>query len=153
MKNKELFDRTVSILVNAYQNDTLEYEDCKACAVGNLVCYSNGSELKRIGNKIENIGKYWSGGWSSIISCGEGKVNTDYSGEFNKTKEKELLNTGYTLNQLAKIELIFAKNRPYEAEDPNFVGLMAIIDYLMIIHEANSEEVIQAKSLFVKETV
>lgn len=151
MKNKELFDRTVSILVNAYQKDTLEYADCKACAVGNLVCYNNGGKLKKIGTRIENIGGYWSGGWSGLIEIGRGNLKFS-SSEFNKRKEKELLNTGYSLYELALIEFTFSKNRPYTAKDPNFVGLMAIVDLLMNIHEANDLEIKEAKSLFVKET-
>ncbi len=37
MKNKSLYDKTVSILVDAYMNDTLQHGNCFACAVGNIV--------------------------------------------------------------------------------------------------------------------
>lgn len=37
MKNQQLFDKTVSVLVNAYFNGYLNPVDCAACAVGNLV--------------------------------------------------------------------------------------------------------------------
>lgn len=45
MKNKELFDKTIGILVNAYLNDTLENANCHACAVGNLVATNCGYEM------------------------------------------------------------------------------------------------------------
>lgn len=37
MKNKELFERTTKVWINAFLNGTLASGHCAACAVGNLV--------------------------------------------------------------------------------------------------------------------
>ena len=42
MKNKELFEKTTKILIDAFMNETLAKGDCAACAVGNMVAANIG---------------------------------------------------------------------------------------------------------------
>lgn len=140
MNNKELFDKTVSILVKAYQIGTLEYMDCARCAVGNLVKAHCGDDE-------------WSGGWSCVIELGQG-VLTD---NFKKYPAviKKLQSTGYSVQHLAAIEKAFFEGTGsgfslLSKDDENFNGLMAVVDTLMEIHEATPEQVTKAKQLFVK---
>jgi len=39
------FENTVDILVKAYINDTLEHNNCYACAVGNIVAHNMGERF------------------------------------------------------------------------------------------------------------
>jgi len=55
MKNKKLFDKTISILVNAYLKGTLIHGDSCACAVGNLIAGHNNYTMKCKGDKITDI--------------------------------------------------------------------------------------------------
>lgn len=130
MKNPALFNKTISILVKAYQNDTLEHGICSACAVGNLC---NGS-----------------GAWSHVFyTCTGGQIikRGNYFGWIKETIDA----TGYTWQELAKIEYSFETAKKGSThEEWNFNGLMAVCDALMKIHEATPEETESAKLQFVK---
>jgi len=155
MKNQELFDRTVGILVKAYQNDTLHHSNCYACAVGNLVCANMGMGYEKDKSGVVNI--KWSGydriaSWVNVfctISNDEQDINPfSYLG---RAKE-EIDATGYSWEDLAKIEYAF-ETAPFGNSDDDFMfnGLMKVVDILMEIHEANKAEITAAKSLFKKE--
>ena len=149
MKNKELFERTVSILVKSYQDDTLEYTDCSACAVGNIVAANNGIQLKKLPNgEINAIGGK-SDLWKYCFqSFGDGVKGL--SSYMPLDGKQQIATTGYSINEIAEIEKSF--HTGYAMNLDNFEGLMSLIDCLMVIHEANEVEVLQAKSLFIKET-
>ena len=132
MKNKELFERTVNILVNAYINDHLLHGSCSACVVGNLC-----------GRKMS---------WSNVFyTCG--KTQDFFIEEYVGEAKKQIDSTGYSLDELRKIEYSFETcERDHDDDKYMLNGLMSVIDCLMIIHEANIEETEYAKSLFIKET-
>jgi hypothetical protein len=130
MKKQELFNKTVGILVKAYQNETLEHLNCRACAVGNICAASAGVRLikKDFGvdlhdndfDKLELVK-----GWF-------------YGRDFE--------HSGYEIHELYEIESAFE----YTQHDKDgFLGLMSVVDTLMLIHEATTEEATEAKSLFV----
>lgn len=157
MKNKELFEKTVNILVKAYQDDTLEYVDCNACAVGNIVAANCGIKLKKnIFDGIDTIGgksDYWA---ESFSFFGEGLKGL--SPEKQRTVDSiiQAKSTGYSFEELALIEEAFSKGfikRYLSKEEKTFLGLMSVVDCLMEIHEANEQETNLAKSMFIKETV
>ena len=162
MKNPELFNHTVSILVKAYQNDTLVHGNCYACAVGNLVAANMGIGFVRdmkndtlSWNDRENCYAFSSkpvNNWFKAIYHGK-VIKT------NLTEEviKEIESTGYTLEEIAKIEWAFEntiiedyQEIDFESDDYMYMGLMSVIDCLMLIHEADVVEVNNAKELFVK---
>jgi hypothetical protein len=132
MKNKELFDKTIGILVNAYMNDTLSYFDCEKCAVGNLI-FSNGQS-------------HFS--WMQTVMNFRGRVKSDKDNDIIEKMEK----TGYSLKQLSDIENAFniGTGSMAKGTDFNYSGLMKVVDALMKIHEATTEEITEAKQLFVK---
>ena len=153
MKNQELFDRTISILVKAYFNDTLEYSDCAACAVGNILADCNGTTVVKdeFGSFIWSDNDRWIP-WGNVIRVGEGLLYSGYPTHIaNKMKK-----SGYSLNELTAIEYAFYNGVRYvpietPKQEENFIGLMSVLDALMKIHEANETEIQQAKSLFTKE--
>lgn len=148
MKNPELFQKTVGILVKAYQNDTLNLVNCAACAVGNIIAANMGfickpsifSFLDPVNNNVLDTL------WGNVI-INEKFINyNDYVG-----KAKEYIDsTGYTPLELAKIEASFMNNSADFCGGEIFNGLMAAVDTLMQIHEATTEEAQEAKELFVK---
>ena len=150
MKNKELFNRTVAVLVKAYQNNTLKHGTCYACAVGNLVTASKG--IKYQSNLVWDNGKYPC--WTFVHVFHKGIESQLFNRGTNKEIHKgivEIESTGYKYHETAKIELAFeTANKGKSEEDYVFNGLMSVIDCLMGIHEANTEEVKEAKLLFVK---
>lgn len=145
MKNQELFNRTVSILVKAYQNETLEHQKCCACAVGNLVLASQGLTPIKNGEELEwdyNI-PYSYGGDSWYGAVVENNINPKI--------EEFISHTGYSIQQLKMIENAFEKGHYPENDKDGFDGLMSVVDALMKIHEASPIEAENAKQLFTKE--
>ncbi len=154
MKNQELFDRTISILVKAYVNDTLRHYNCSACAVGNLVAANCGLSYNQEFKYVqEDQRPHFENGWAAVFAT-SGK-NQRYSPEryvYVRNAKKQIDSTGYSFEQLAKIEYAF--ELAYfedDTDEERFRGLMNVVDALMHIHEANNEEIQQAKSLFTKE--
>jgi hypothetical protein len=102
MKNQELFNRSISILVKAYLDGTLEKGSCCACAVGNLVSGN-------MGRKFDN--ELWADGfsplWDSVFmtSAGEQTICPRML-DFPEVKA-QIDATGYPWEDLAKIEYAF----------------------------------------------
>jgi len=138
MKNQELFDRTVGILVKAYFDNTLQH-DCRACAVGNLICSANSI------NPLSDWDYRWNEVFVTTVLSGQGIHMQCYNGE----AKRQIDSTGYSVLELASIELAFETGDKRRTN--MFNGLMSVVDCLMQIHEATTEEITQAKSLFKKE--
>lgn len=139
MKNKELYQRTVDILVAAYFNDTLAHNDCAACAVGNIVaanlgvCVVEGRDgyWKWKGKKIYRNG--YSTNWFPAVVNNQTPSNR---------QKKEIAVTGYSIHDLTKIESAFEGARTGKSDDEYmFNGLMAVIEVLDQIHENTDTEV------------
>ena len=156
MKNKELFNRTIAILVKAYQKGTLIHGDCHACAVGNLVAFNTGREVMCIDSEFGIMA--WSDErcpyWGDVFTTnflGQMIYPKNYVGE----AKLEIDSTGYSMEDLAIIEKAFEsveikENSEENSDQHQFDGLMAVVDALMIIHECTTEEAEEAKLLFVK---
>lgn len=120
MINEALYNKTVDILVQAYFEDSLIHFKCQACAVGNLVAYYTGQRDEN--GKL--FAKDWS--WAGPV-YGRGWCDTGEG-------IKQVKATGYTAQELFKIEQAFESKRNSEG-DAMFNGLMAVIDVLDQIHE------------------
>lgn len=147
MKNKNLYEKTIKILVNAYLNDTLVKGHCSACAVGNIVAGNMGLSVVRCvgySSWISKDGKNEIPYWDEVfMTTSEGqRVNLD---EYEGDAKAQIDSTGYSVAELALIEETFETNG-----DDMFTGLMAVVDVLGVIHEVNQEETIESKNLFVK---
>lgn len=148
MKNPELFNKTISILVKAYFDGYLEATDCAACAVGNLVSANLGYERLEMNMFKDKNGKVIPAAWDDIVwhIRGDNSMNPD-----NKEAIKQVNATGYTGEELCKIELAFLNDEMWPTPIDNFTRLMKVIDCLMIIHEATETEITESKSLFIKQ--
>lgn len=115
MKTPERFTNAVTKLYNAFHNGTLNAFHCKRCAVGSIV---GGSE--------------WTENWF-----------TDTAGGFLRQEFRnnqpifEVLATGYSIKELAQLELVFLNEFDLEAGKRNgydkenqFKGLCAVVEYL-----------------------
>jgi hypothetical protein len=135
MKNPELFNKTIGILVKAYQNDTLKHGDCCGCAFGNMVVANMGYSLSgRDGQE-----------WYNCTGT-PGQVDIQY---YKGLAKQEIESTGYTPFEMVLIENAFESFDALEDRD-GFKGLMSVCDALMQIHEATAEETESAKLQFVK---
>lgn len=153
MKNQKLFDRTIGILVNAYLNGVLNYADCAACAVGNLIAANCNYKIVKSATGSDCYD--WIGchvKWGRAIYIGEGIPNELGGSE----SIEQIKKSGYSVSNAAKIEFAFYKGcihdgKYFGTDEENFKGLMSVCDTLMQIHEASKEEITEAKRLFVKE--
>lgn len=145
MLKPELYEKTVNILVDAYFNDTLQHSNCYACAVGNIVAGSNNIIFG--GTCMHGI--KWFGS-DNILD-----TPTFYLGTGYKVPEKVVslvTNTGYSIPELAKIEVAFEMaNQGNTPDDRMFNGLMAVIEVLDQIHQNTDTQLTTAtKQKFIK---
>jgi hypothetical protein len=109
------FNNAITKLYDAFHNGTLNAFHCKRCAVGSIVG-----------------GSKWTENWF-----------TDTSGGFlrqkfrNKRPIFEVVATGYSIKELAQLELVFLNEFDLEAGKRNgndkenqFKGLCAVVEYL-----------------------
>lgn len=158
---KATFENTVSILVKAYFEGTLEHGNCCACAVGNIIADRMGVVPKKM-NRIDNEGgkicwpnrviPAWPDVFVTNSPTSKQKLRTDmYYGD----SKHQIDLTGYSLIELARIEETFERNRilwatDKEDEQAMFNGLMAVVDVLAEIHGINLQQKESAKLMFVK---
>jgi hypothetical protein len=151
------FENSVSVLVKAYLNETLTHGDCLACAVGNLVSAAcNYDPIDHLFASTFDIdGGYKGKGWAAVF-CTIGDTDDDkrqYIRQSSYTGEaKEQIDaTGYTWQQLAKIEKAFELAPKGKNDDEwMFNGLMSVVDVLAEIHNVDLTTKESAKLLFIK---
>jgi hypothetical protein len=157
---KATFENSVSVLVKAYLNETLQHSNCYACAVGNMIAEACGIQYskephKKLGWKgFDNLYELWDKStddqpenWMNVIP-GNGELRLyKYKG-----KVKEMIDsTGYTPQQLNEIEYAFEHaEEGDDSDDFMFNGLMAVVDVLAQIHNVDLSTKESAKLLFVK---
>ena len=145
MKNQELFNKSVGILVNSYRNDTLQHNDCCSCAVGNLIASACNYTITK-DFKWLHESSFWS---DVFFTTDEGQ--TIYKSQYYGEAKKQIDSTGYSLQELAKIEFAFeSANQGVSEDDYMFNGLLDVYDVLCDIHEMDKEEVIKGELIFVK---
>jgi hypothetical protein len=161
------FNHTVDVLVKAYLNETLEHGVCTACAVGNIIADSIGAKPTRGGINWKRNGTEIIPVWGKVfqsIAPGNQRVTAD---AYKGWEKKQIDTTGYTWQELAKIEYAFELHNSgiYLDDDPEFQddyslviinqamfnGLMAVVDVLADIHGIDLEAKETAKALFVVE--
>lgn len=164
---KATFENTVSILVKAYLNDTLQHGDCAACAVGNIIAANIGAKV--VPEKI-NCNGYWKRNhdnltiaWNDVFMT-PFRENQRFQLENYKGQIKRQIDaSGYSVHDLAKIEFAFerAHNPEYNIRTDGlpddflnpewmFNGLMAVLDVLAEIHNVDLSVKESAKLLFQK---
>lgn len=137
---KATFENTVDILVKAYLNDTLKHGSFCQCAVGNLIQhYLKKPLLDPYKDNIDDwsMSIYNGAVWYSAVSC--------KSSAFYKAARKQLAPTGYSFQEILKIERAFEKGY-----GDIFNALMLVVDVLADIHGIDLTQKENAKALFVK---
>lgn len=123
MKNEELYYRTVNILAKAFRDEALCHGRACACAVGNLVLHYKGG-----------FGFY--DNWYLYLKS---QVNSTKLAELGR---QEIRLTGYSADEIRAIESAFESVIGDCSEDKDgFLGLMAVVDALDIIHENTSSAI------------
>lgn len=137
MKNPELFHRTVKYLIKALLNDTFDYGNCYACAVGHIVAGSMGLKVvkayyesfKWVDIKGKEIQSLW--GW---VFCGGHIWHIDH-----KEGLKQLNSTGYSVGQLMQFEQEFRIGSKRKQDEDLYAGVIAVIE---VLHEIHQEDLI-----------
>lgn len=145
MNRVQLFEKTVNLLLDAYNSGKLEHGSCYACAVGNIC---------RIPAKEVGISN---SDWSKLFfTCGDNDNYFVSQNNFKATpveKIREMINlTGYIEQELRQIEWAFETSIPirerdyYLNENPKegqYLGLCAVLEVLKEIH--NKEQIVEEK--------
>lgn len=136
------FNKTVSILVKAYMNDTLQIGNYCACAVGNLMAEAVGAKFIQ-----SSYGKELN--WAHPIYKG-GEWYNPY--DYELLKSEILINsTGYSNDDIMEIERAFESATRGKSEDESMLnGLMAVLTVLAEIHNVDLGTTENARKLFVK---
>lgn len=149
--NRPSFDHTVSILVKAYLNDTLEHGKCEACAVGNIV-HAAGFPRYNTG-ECEAMKPDSCGNWKGVFVTTGGiqKMRHAVDKDWEQIGLRMIEATGYTVEELAWVEYAF-ETAPKGKSDDDWMlnGLMTVVDVLASIHNVDLSTKEQAKLLFVK---
>lgn len=146
MIREKLYNKTVDILVQAYFNDTLKHNDCAMCAVGNIIA-GNGIRRELDWTKY-NSKEVNNRQWQFVFIGGK-----HYPSEYKGNAKIAIDATGYTWQELSKIELAFERCEIGGSEENwMFNGLMSVIEVLDEIHQ-NTDDTIttQSKNKFNKQ--
>lgn len=149
--NRPTFEQTVNVLVKAYLNDELKHGDCEACAVGNIV-HAAGFPRYHTGDNAP-MREDSCGSWKAVFVTLAGKQRYNYwSDPLLEAKGLKMIEaTGYTIKELARVELAFETADDGHSDDEwMFNGLMAVCDVLADIHGVDLSVKESAKLLFVK---
>lgn len=145
MNREQLYFESVDTLLDAYLEGTLYHGSCYSCAVGQLCQKASVETGIRVGI------------WGNLFSTQPGKkiqyVRDDVDGKIRKEINTLIEASGYTQNELMKIEYAFEtsvnhlyiREREFENEkEAQFVGLTAVLKVLKEIHEV--EPVVSSES-------
>lgn len=151
------FENTVSILVKAYLEGTLLKGHCCACAVGNICASAVGAKIIEVerwkGNYSSSGTADWDTGsprWASVFLTVEEDRQVRRPDRYVDEAKRQIDATGYTWQQLAKIEAAFEGAMEGYNDATEFAGLMAVVDVLANIHGIDLAAAESAKLLFVR---
>lgn len=149
MNRKELYEKSVNKLLDAYNNQTLRFKDCSACAVGNLLGSSAWGSLfstgptAGIGQVTNSMRKYLTGKWSVFIRYGY----LDLSNLIMKRQSgrNSIKKSGYTRKELMEIEYAFEATqfgsfKTDQTKEAQLKGLTAVLKELARIHGVDVPE-------------
>jgi len=144
MKNKKLFDKTISILVNAYLKVTLRHNQPCACGIGNIIAANNNYTIDNddfYNHWITLEGHHVKQQWYSTIRWG-GKPND------------QILSTNYSCSELKILESAFEGryndlgSLNADNDSTGYLGLMDMVDALIDIHQGTEDHKKETKELF-----
>jgi hypothetical protein len=148
---KEIYQKSVNILLDAYNAGTLFHDNCHACAVGNLVAANNDVELVKSVAWREPTA-HWGEGrplWNEVFSTSY-KSQEVFIYEYQGSTKDEIDSTGIPLNELMAIEKAFESVSHEEDNNGQYKGLCAVLD---VMKDMVSEEVAHLDNVERLETI
>jgi hypothetical protein len=162
---KAEFQNTVSILVKAFLEGTLLKGDCRACAVGNICAAATNrviTILDKDGRYDQRRGLWYNKNgmavypqWGCLFTSANGEQELYYKKpkhdpQYFAEAYADIEATGYSVEELARVEFAFESAQLGYNEEAEFAGLMAVVDVLADIHGIDLATATAAKELFVK---
>lgn len=145
MIKPELYHKTVGILYDAYFNDTLEHENCFACAVGNIIAANMGKKFC-IDPSVKTQKFFWEG-YAPYSDFGSGKEPEWFPLTWVSPNNQEVISTGYSQQELVLIEKAFERARGKRLSDKKmFNGLVGVLNVLKRIHRVTDKDLLQANN-------
>jgi hypothetical protein len=150
----KLYQKTVDVLLDAYNNNTLEHGNCSACAVGNI-CKEAADETR-----IKNSA------WKCLFRTVIDEAGNSLSQPAIQLTTNDVIHasilidaTGYTVAELAQIEKAFETSlieagldyftyttgTPAQLKYGQYIGLVAVLKVLEKIHA--TEEIVHEKAM------
>ena len=125
---KEIYDKSVDVLLDAYNENKLFHVFCSACAVGNLVAAAN--------NYIPAQSDEFSCGtrphWADVFSTGGTLGQLFRPEQYKGIAKKQIDSTGISLNELMEIEESF-ESCDYDTNNEKrgqYQGLVAVLNVM-----------------------
>tara|TARA_R110000822_G_C14997765_1_gene460417 strand:+ start:58 stop:531 length:474 start_codon:yes stop_codon:yes gene_type:complete len=150
---KEIYQKSVDILLDSYNAGTLFHGKCSACAVGNLVAANNDIELVKSINKwTESPTAKWSEGvplWNGVFATDSGGQAV-FMYAYEGSTKTEIDSTGIPLTELMAIEKAFESAADEEENNGQYKGLCAVLD---VMKDMVSEEVAHMDNVERLETI
>lgn len=158
MKHSKRFSDAIDALVKGYIHGTLAKGTCAACAVGNIVAKGIGCEIKNRNGVFEWM-RNTNPSWSMVFVTGSDGSQFICPENYLGSIKNEIDSTGYTWQELARVEEAFEQNTkisfenyenvtPEEIDKDQLNGLYAVVDVLCEIE--GIKEVEEYKLMFVK---
>lgn len=136
MNREQLYQKTVDVLLDAYNKEELEHGRCDYCAVANICKEAS----VKTGMSVDS--------WSNLFTTSTLGQQYFYNkdGVQQQRGLKLIEATGYSVEELAKIEYAFETSiintkkgylywRDVKTKQGQFIGLCAVLDVLKEIHE------------------
>ncbi len=145
MRNKELYDSTVDIILDAYNNKKLMHGSACGCFIGNIVekrCKNlDYKDIYLDGNQV------YTAYWYDVISNHYAKTNVD----LKELVKEQIDSTGYTVEEVIALEQAFESAISIEKrvigerglDIGQYEGMKAALKKLAEIHETPATESIE----------
>lgn len=144
MNRSELYSETVNILYDAYYNNRLEYRNYHLCPIGNIIRSKMGYDVSIKNNSLGRKSCSWYNKgdfvlafpWHSLLYQNLQRL-TNLEPEDLALAEIHLKVTGYSKDELIKIEMAFESNYEEEAYSDYLSGVINVLKVLDEIHQVN----------------
>lgn len=152
------FNDAISALIKGYIHGTLAKGTCSACAVGNIVAKGIGCDIVVSHNDVFHWSNEECPLWPMVFVTGS-LQQFIHPENYVSDAKREIDSTGYTWQELARVEKAFEKNTkisfgiykdvtPEEIDRDQLNGLYAVVDVLCEIEGIKEAE--EYKLMFVK---
>ena len=138
---KETYQKSIDILLDAYNKQELFHGICSACAVGNLVKKQGGFKTP------DPLTRFCIPSWPKLFMTDSNTCQQYPSNMYWISKEEalaEVAQTNCTVEELAKIEFAFESSvfkKTFTSEkEKQYVGLCAVLDVMSIMVEEDIKE-------------